>query len=101
MLIYNLKIEPGGGGNILINKLTPRRVFMLTTEINTVLVLCLPFNTDSECPIYANMPSKANCQPSPRPAMPAANLKTVSSSQKLNTPSPSTKYDADKRRHKQ
>ncbi|XP_042272193.1 uncharacterized protein LOC121900196 [Thunnus maccoyii] len=51
----------------------------------------------SECPVYANM----RPTPSPRPGMPAANLKTVSSSPNLRTPSPSGRYEESKRKRKQ
>ncbi|XP_037625562.1 uncharacterized protein LOC119488202 isoform X1 [Sebastes umbrosus] len=53
-----------------------------------------------EQPIYANTHRVPNKQPSPRPGTPAANnLKLVSSSQNLRTPSPGRKYE-DKRRYK-
>ncbi|XP_076583358.1 uncharacterized protein LOC143318762 isoform X2 [Chaetodon auriga] len=54
----------------------------------------------AEDPVYANT-RPVGKQPSPRPGMPADNLKMVSSSQNLRNPNAGTRYDEGKRRYRE
>ncbi|XP_034738392.1 uncharacterized protein LOC117951029 isoform X2 [Etheostoma cragini] len=116
--IPTLTSNHSNGTKLIISTVSPTDTFSLDGHwmwillgvssfiLIVLLVLCVLLRrrlrrSRGEDPIYANTRPVANKQPSPRPAMPVGNLKTASSSQNLQNPSPGRRYYDGRQRYKQ